>query len=127
MNVLYSYSIFSMISRVIILFLYLQALSSTVAKKGGLSSGHVAAQYQQKNAVLDVKVDTESNVVSFLFSFQFLNCNFVVSINSLFVLQVLTTFTLTDIPPSTKTIASFKLPDYKSGKVLISVEHGPGH
>ncbi|XP_041017046.1 mitochondrial outer membrane protein porin 2-like [Juglans microcarpa x Juglans regia] len=73
------------------------ALSSTVAKKGGLSSGHVAAQYKHKNAVLDVKVDTESNV--------------------------LTTFTLTDIPLSTKTIASFKLPDYKSGKLEAQYCH----
>jgi voltage-dependent anion channel protein 2 len=40
-----------------------------VAKKGGLSAGDVAALYKHKNAVVDVKVDTESNVASCLFSF----------------------------------------------------------
>lgn len=72
-------------------------LSSTVAKKGGLSAGDVAALYKHKNAVLDVKVDTESNVC--------------------------TTFTVTDILPSTKTVASLKLPDYKSGKLEVQYLH----
>lgn len=39
-----------------------------MAKKGGLSAGDVAALYKHKNAVVDVKVDTESNVASCLFS-----------------------------------------------------------
>ncbi|GMY17364.1 mitochondrial outer membrane protein porin 2-like [Fagus crenata] len=73
------------------------ALSSTVANKGGLSSGDVAAQYKHKNAALDVKVDTASNVS--------------------------TTFTVTDILPSTKAIASFKFPDYKSGKLEVQYLH----
>jgi hypothetical protein len=41
---------------------YFQALTSTAVKKGGLSTGDVAAQYKYKNVVVDVKVDTESNV-----------------------------------------------------------------
>lgn len=72
-------------------------LSSTVAKRRGLSSGDVAAQYKHKNAVFDVKVYTESNV--------------------------LTTISITDILPSTKTILSFKLPDYKSGKLEVQYAH----
>lgn len=35
-------------------------------------------------------------------------------------LQILTTLTLTDIVPSTKTIASMKFPDYSTGKVRSS-------
>ncbi|XP_030947846.1 mitochondrial outer membrane protein porin 2-like [Quercus lobata] len=69
------------------------ALRSTVAKKGSLSSGDIGARYKHKNAALDVKVDTASNVS--------------------------TTFTVTDILPSTKTIASLKFPDYKSGKLEV--------
>lgn len=44
--------------------LYLQAVASNLVNKGGLSSGDVAAQYKHKNAVVDVKLDTESNVVA---------------------------------------------------------------
>lgn len=33
-------------------------------KKGGLSAGDVAAQYKYKNTLVDVKLDTESNVRS---------------------------------------------------------------
>jgi len=101
-----------------------------VAKKGGLSAGDVAALYKHKNAVVDVKVDTESNVASCLFSFcsVFLKKNwitiFVLSDNSLIFKQVWTTFTVTDILPSTKTVASLKLPDYKSGKVPVFLLHG---
>lgn len=96
-----------------------------MAKKGGLSAGDVAALYKHKNAVLDVKVDTESNVASCLFSF-FKICItiFVLSDNSLILKQVCTTFTVTDILPSTKTVASLKLPDYKSGKVPVFLLHG---
>lgn len=43
-----------------------QALTSTAVKKGGFSTGDVAAQYKYKNAVFDVKVDTESNVGCFV-------------------------------------------------------------
>ncbi|CDP02599.1 unnamed protein product [Coffea canephora] len=73
------------------------ALTSTAVKKGGLSTGDVAAQYKYKNTLFDVKVDTESNVS--------------------------TTLTVTDIVPSTKTIASLKYPDYSSGKVEIHYFH----
>ncbi|PSS30695.1 Eukaryotic porin/Tom40 protein [Actinidia chinensis var. chinensis] len=72
-------------------------LTSTALKKGGLSTGDVAAQYKYKNTVVDVKVDTESNIS--------------------------TTLTITDIVPSTKTIASFKLPDYNSGKLEVQYFH----
>ncbi|KAK3016513.1 hypothetical protein RJ639_006836 [Escallonia herrerae] len=73
------------------------ALSSTAVKKGGLSSGDVGAQYKYNNALVDVKVDTESNIS--------------------------TTITFTDIVPSTKTIASVKLPDYNSGKLEVQYFH----
>ncbi|XP_030528647.1 mitochondrial outer membrane protein porin 2-like isoform X2 [Rhodamnia argentea] len=73
------------------------ALSSTVGKNGALSSGNVTAQYKRDNTTLDVKIDTESNI--------------------------LTTLTVIDILPSTKTIASLKLPDYDSGKLETQYFH----
>ncbi|MBA0592143.1 hypothetical protein Gorai_009130, partial [Gossypium raimondii] len=66
-------------------------------KKGGLSTGDVAALYKYKNTQFDVKVDTNSNIS--------------------------TTLTFTEILPSTKTIASFKVPDYNSGKLEVQYFH----
>ncbi|KAL2963839.1 hypothetical protein AAZX31_17G223400 [Glycine max] len=65
-------------------------LKSTLVKSRGLSSGDVAAAFKYKNKAVNVKVDTESNV--------------------------LTTFTVSDVVPSVKTIALIRLPDYNSGK-----------
>lgn len=48
------------------LCLSIQALTSTAVKKGGFSTGDVAAQYKHKNSIIDVKVDTESNVGCFV-------------------------------------------------------------
>ncbi|XP_059624005.1 mitochondrial outer membrane protein porin 2-like [Cornus florida] len=73
------------------------AFTSAAVKKGGFSTGDVAALYKYNNAVLDFKVDTESNIS--------------------------VTATFTDIVPSTKTIASLKLPDYNSGKVEVQYFH----
>ncbi|GLT76462.1 hypothetical protein SLA2020_481170 [Shorea laevis] len=73
------------------------ALISNVVEKGGLSSGDVAAQYKHKNAAIDVKLDTESNIM--------------------------TTLTVTDILPSAKATASIKLPDYNSGKLEAQYFH----
>ncbi|TYH95232.1 hypothetical protein ES332_A12G092100v1 [Gossypium tomentosum] len=73
------------------------ALTSTALKKGGLSTGDVAALYKYKNTQFDVKVETDSNIS--------------------------TTLTFTEILPSTKTIASFKVPDYKSGKLEVQYFH----
>ncbi|KAF9621203.1 hypothetical protein IFM89_016697 [Coptis chinensis] len=67
------------------------ALTSTAAKKGGISTGDVAAQYKYKDHVIDVKVDTESNIS--------------------------TTVTFHEIVPSTKAIATVKFPQYDSSKV----------
>lgn len=39
-----------------------QAVTSTAVKKGGLYSLDVASAYKYKNTLVDVKVDTESNV-----------------------------------------------------------------
>ncbi|XP_062101815.1 mitochondrial outer membrane protein porin 2-like [Humulus lupulus] len=73
------------------------ALTSTAVKKGGLSTGDVAALYKYKNTVFDVKVDTDSNVSTIL--------------------------TITEVLPSTKAIASFKLPNYNSGKLEVQYFH----
>ncbi|KAI3722692.1 hypothetical protein L2E82_33734 [Cichorium intybus] len=73
------------------------ALTSTATKKGGLSSGDVGAVYKYKNTLIDVKFDTQSNIA--------------------------TTLTFTEIVPSTKTIASFKLPDFTSGKFEVQYFH----
>eukprot|EP00256_Glycine_max_P055561 XP_014622765.1 mitochondrial outer membrane protein porin 5 isoform X5 [Glycine max] len=72
-------------------------LKSTLVKSRGLSSGDVAAEFKYKNKAVNVKVDTESNV--------------------------LTTFTVSDVVPSAKTIASIRLPDYSSGKVEVQYLH----
>ncbi|XP_071693590.1 mitochondrial outer membrane protein porin 2-like isoform X2 [Rutidosis leptorrhynchoides] len=73
------------------------ALTSSATKKGGLSSGDIGAVYKYKNTLVDIKLDTESNIA--------------------------TTLTIIDIVPSTKTIASFKLPNSKSGKVEVQYFH----
>ncbi|CAO2828176.1 unnamed protein product [Amaranthus hypochondriacus] len=73
------------------------AFTSTAVKKGGLSSGDVAALYKYKNTTIDVKLDTQSNIS--------------------------TTITINDVVPSTKTIASFKIPDYSSGKLEVLYFH----
>ncbi|XP_061355689.1 mitochondrial outer membrane protein porin 2-like [Gastrolobium bilobum] len=72
-------------------------LNSTLVKSRGLSSGDVAAEFKYKNKTVHVKVDTESNV--------------------------LTTFTIPDVVPSTKSIASIRLPDYNSGKFEVQYLH----
>ncbi|KAF5791581.1 putative Porin domain superfamily, eukaryotic porin/Tom40 [Helianthus annuus] len=73
------------------------ALTSTATKKGGLSTGDVGAVYKYNNILFDVKVDTESKIA--------------------------TTLTFTELVPSTKTIVSFKLPDFNSGKLDIQYFH----
>ncbi|KVI08917.1 mitochondrial outer membrane protein porin 2-like [Cynara cardunculus var. scolymus] len=72
-------------------------LTSTATKKGGLSTGDVGALYKYRNTLIDVKFDTQSNIA--------------------------TTLTFTEIVPSTKTIASFKLPDFKCGKFEVQYFH----
>jgi ACT domain-containing protein len=49
----------------VFLFSVFQALTSSAVKKGGLSTGDVAALYMYKNTIFDVKIDTESNVCYF--------------------------------------------------------------
>ncbi|XP_010272561.1 PREDICTED: mitochondrial outer membrane protein porin 2-like [Nelumbo nucifera] len=73
------------------------ALTSTAVKKGGLSSGDVAAQWKYKSTLIDVKVDTDTNLS--------------------------TTLTFADLFPSTKTIATLKYPDYRSGKLEVQYFH----
>lgn len=73
------------------------ALTSSAVKRGGFSTGDVATQYKYKNSVIDVKVDTES-IIS-------------------------TTLTCTEILPCTRTIASFRFPDYNSGKLEVQYFH----
>lgn len=48
-------------------FFPFQALTSTALKKGGLSTGDVAALYKYKNTLIDVKLDTASTVGYFVF------------------------------------------------------------
>ncbi|QCD99026.1 mitochondrial outer membrane protein porin 2-like isoform X2 [Vigna unguiculata] len=72
-------------------------LKSTLVKSRGLSSGDVTAEFKYKNKVVNFKVDTDSNV--------------------------LTTFTVSDVVPSAKTIASIRLPDYNSGKFEVQYLH----
>ncbi|XP_024978242.1 mitochondrial outer membrane protein porin 2-like [Cynara cardunculus var. scolymus] len=73
------------------------AITSSATKKGGLSTGDVGAVYKYNNILVDVKVDTESKIA--------------------------TTLTFTELVPSTKTIASFKVPDFNSAKVEVQYFH----
>ncbi|KAG6394260.1 hypothetical protein SASPL_144843 [Salvia splendens] len=73
------------------------ALTTSTVKKGGYSSGDVAAQYAYKNTSTDLKVDTDSNISA--------------------------TFTVADIIPSSKTIANLKYPNYESGKLEFQYFH----
>ncbi|XP_072992955.1 mitochondrial outer membrane protein porin 5-like [Typha latifolia] len=75
-------------------------LTSAALKKGGLYSLDICSQYKYKNTLVDVKVDTDSNIS--------------------------TTLTITEILPSTKTIASLKLPDCNSGKIEVQYFHDHG-
>ena len=43
----------------------MKALTSSTVQKESHSVGNVAAQYKYKNAAVDVKVDTQSNVGSY--------------------------------------------------------------
>ncbi|KFK34258.1 hypothetical protein AALP_AA5G121500 [Arabis alpina] len=73
------------------------ALTSTALKKGGLHAADVAAQYKYRNTLFVVKIDTDSNV--------------------------LTAISFTEILPSTKAIATFKVPDYNSSKLEVQCFH----
>ncbi|KAL6498202.1 Voltage-dependent anion-selective channel protein 2 [Orobanche gracilis] len=74
-----------------------QALTTSTVKKGGYSSGDVAAQYIYKNTSADLKVDTESNISA--------------------------TLTGANIIPSSKAIATLKYPNYESGKLEFQYFH----
>ncbi|EOA24597.1 hypothetical protein CARUB_v10017863mg [Capsella rubella] len=67
------------------------AVTSTALKNGVLHAANIATQYKYRNTLFDVKIDADSNI--------------------------LTTITFTEILPSTKAIASFKVPDYNSSKL----------
>lgn len=92
-----------------------------MVKRGGLYTGDVAAQYKHKNSVLDFKFDTESNVVDLCpyLLIRFI-CVFFRFSNIVSFMQISSVLTVTDILPSTNVIASLRLPDYNSGKVMFS-------
>ncbi|KAJ6771308.1 MITOCHONDRIAL OUTER MEMBRANE PROTEIN PORIN 3 [Salix koriyanagi] len=69
------------------------AITSTGIKKGDLFLADISSQLKNKNITTDVKVDTNSNL--------------------------LTTITIDEPAPGLKTIFSFKVPDQRSGKVEL--------
>ncbi|XP_023638763.1 LOW QUALITY PROTEIN: mitochondrial outer membrane protein porin 2 [Capsella rubella] len=73
------------------------AVTSTALKNGVLHAANIATQYKYRNTLFDVKIDADSNI--------------------------LTTITFTEILPSTKAIASFKVPDYNSSKLEVQYFH----
>ncbi|KAH8499919.1 hypothetical protein POPTR_008G194900v4 [Populus trichocarpa] len=73
------------------------ALTSTGIKKGELFLADVSGQLKNKNITTDIKVDTNSNL--------------------------LTTITIDEPAPGLKTIFSFKVPDQRSGKVELQYQH----
>ncbi|XP_042509742.1 mitochondrial outer membrane protein porin of 36 kDa-like [Macadamia integrifolia] len=73
------------------------ALTSTGVKKGDTLLADIATQIKNKNITTDIKVDTNSNLV--------------------------TTITVDEPAPGLKTIFSFIVPDQKSGKVELQYSH----
>ncbi|XP_043807309.1 mitochondrial outer membrane protein porin of 34 kDa-like [Manihot esculenta] len=73
------------------------AITSTGVKKGELFVADVNTQLKNKNITTDVKVDTDSNL--------------------------LTTITFDEPAPGLKAILSFKVPDQRSGKMEIQYLH----
>ncbi|KAL6640899.1 hypothetical protein ACP70R_019080 [Stipagrostis hirtigluma subsp. patula] len=74
-----------------------QGLTSTAVKKGGLYFLDISSVYKHKNTLIDIKVDTESNIS--------------------------TTLTVLEALPSTKLVTSVKLPDYNAGKLELQYFH----
>lgn len=82
----------------------------------------MATQFKYKNTVIDVKVDTDSNVGCCLCLkcwYGEFSCSLKHVVSFRLSWQISTTITFTEVLPSAKTIASFKVPDYNSGKVWI--------
>ncbi|XP_057530626.1 mitochondrial outer membrane protein porin of 36 kDa-like [Amaranthus tricolor] len=73
------------------------AITSTGAKKGDLFLADVGTKFTNKNVTTDVKVDTNSNL--------------------------LTTITIDEPAPGLKAIFSFRVPDQRSGKVELQYLH----
>lgn len=73
------------------------AITSTGAKKGDLFLADVGTKFTNKNITTDVKVDTNSNL--------------------------LTTITIDEPAPGLKAIFSFRVPDQRSGKVELQYLH----
>ncbi|KAJ8505923.1 hypothetical protein OPV22_006809 [Ensete ventricosum] len=73
------------------------ALTSAAVKKGGLYKSDIGSLYKYKNTRVNVKVDTDANISA--------------------------TLIISEILPSTKAIASIKLPDYNSGKLVVQYLH----
>ncbi|KAH7833359.1 hypothetical protein Vadar_005492 [Vaccinium darrowii] len=73
------------------------AITSSGTKKGEAFLADVATQLKNKNITTDIKVDTNSNL--------------------------LTTITIDEPAPGLKTIFSFKVPDQRSGKVELQYLH----
>ncbi|KAK9698375.1 hypothetical protein RND81_08G100000 [Saponaria officinalis] len=73
------------------------AITSSGTKKGDLFVGDVNTQLKNKNVTTDIKVDTNSNL--------------------------LTTITVDEAAPGLKTIVSFKVPDQRSGKLELQYLH----
>ncbi|CAK7337597.1 unnamed protein product [Dovyalis caffra] len=78
-------------------------LTATGLKKDEIFVGDINTLYKSSNTVVDVKVDTYSNVRR--------------------EVLVSTKVTVNDILPSTKAAFSFKIPDHKSGKLDVQYLH----
>ncbi|KAK8937954.1 Mitochondrial outer membrane protein porin 5 [Platanthera guangdongensis] len=72
-------------------------LTSSAVKKGGLYTLDVSTQYNYKNALIDVKVDTDSNIT--------------------------TSVTYLEDAPNVRAAFLFKLPDYNSGTLEVQYFH----
>lgn len=72
-------------------------LTATGMKKGQIFLGDISAQYKSGRTIVDVKVDTYSNVS--------------------------TKVTVHEVMPCTKAVLSFDVPDHKSGKLDVQYLH----
>ncbi|MQL81401.1 hypothetical protein Taro_013876 [Colocasia esculenta] len=79
------------------------AVAATGVKINQLFIGDLSTQYRRGSTSVDVKVDTNSNMITFL--------------------KISTTVTLNEVAPGVKTALTFKIPDHKSGKLDVEYLH----
>ncbi|KAK6125322.1 hypothetical protein DH2020_040938 [Rehmannia glutinosa] len=99
------------------------ALTTSTVKKGGYSSGDVAAQYIYNNTSVDLKVDTESNVRVQFFYHIIDACSIVTSLSPLFLFADLSNSDCCQYYSLIKDHRQPEISNYESGKLEFQYFH----